>query len=51
MCTEPFVQVAKVNAAGRGIPELDLIVIPHPLGTRAPHEIDELGRPGRNARA
>lgn len=44
MCTEPFVQVAKVNAKGRGIPDLDLIVVPHPLGTRAPDELAELGK-------
>jgi hypothetical protein len=32
-----------VNAKGRGIPDLELVVVPHPLGTRAPDEIAELG--------
>jgi hypothetical protein len=38
------VRLAKVNAAGRGIADLDLIVVPHPLGTRAPDEIAALGK-------
>lgn len=33
-----------MNAKGKGIPDLDLIVVPHPLGTRAPEEIAELGK-------
>jgi hypothetical protein len=37
------VSVAKVNATGRGIPDLDLIVVPHPLGTRPPDQLAELG--------
>ena len=36
--------LARVNAKGRGIPDLDVIVVPHPLGTRPPDEITELGK-------
>lgn len=33
-----------MNAKGRKIPDLELVVVPHPLGTRPPDEIAELGR-------
>lgn len=32
-----------MNAKGRGIPNLDLIAVAHPLGTRAPDEIAAMG--------
>jgi hypothetical protein len=44
VCTEPFVQMAKITAKGRGIPDLELVVVPHPLGTRPSEELDELGK-------
>jgi hypothetical protein len=44
VCTEPFEQLARVNAAGHGLADLHLIVIPHPLGTRPLDEVSELGR-------
>jgi hypothetical protein len=34
--------MAKITAKGRGVPDLELIVVPHPLGTRPPEEIAEL---------
>ncbi len=36
--------MAKITAKGRNIPDLELIVVPHPLGTRPPEEIVELGK-------
>jgi hypothetical protein len=33
-----------VNAKGRKIADLELVIVPHPLGTRAPDEIAELGK-------
>lgn len=35
--------MAKITAKGRGVPDLELVVVPHPLGTRAPEDIAELG--------
>ena len=32
ICSEPFVRLAKAQAAIAGVPDLPLIVIPHPLG-------------------
>ncbi len=32
ICSEPFVKLAKTQARVFGVPDLDLIVIPHPLG-------------------
>jgi hypothetical protein len=32
VCSEPFYRLAKTQAAAGGVPELPLIVIPHPLG-------------------
>lgn len=33
MCTEPFVGLARAVAQGAGHPQIDLIVIEHPLGS------------------
>jgi len=32
VCSEPFFRLAKAQAAAGGVPDLPLIVIPHPLG-------------------
>lgn len=32
ICSEPFVQLAKSQARVFGVPDLPLVVIPHPLG-------------------
>jgi len=32
ICSEPFVQLAKTQAAVGGVADLPLIIIPHPLG-------------------
>lgn len=32
ICSEPFFRLAKAQAAAGGVPDLPLIVIPHPLG-------------------
>jgi hypothetical protein len=32
ICSEPFVKLAKTQAKVFGVPDLALIVIPHPLG-------------------
>jgi len=33
VCSEPFYRLAKTQAAAGGVPDLPLIVIPHPLGS------------------
>ena len=32
ICSEPFFRLAKAQASAGGVPDLSLIVIPHPLG-------------------
>jgi hypothetical protein len=32
ICSEPFLRLAKAQAAVGGVPDLSLILIPHPLG-------------------
>jgi hypothetical protein len=32
ICSEPFVKLAKAQARVFGVPDLALVVIPHPLG-------------------
>jgi hypothetical protein len=44
VCTEPFRALAEMNAKAKGLPGLDLIVIPHPLGVRPVEDVEELGR-------
>jgi hypothetical protein len=44
VCTEPFRALAELNARANGVPELDLVVVPHPLGVRTPAEVEQLGR-------
>jgi hypothetical protein len=44
VCTEPFRALAEMNAKAKGLPELDLIVIPHPLGVRPVDAVEQLGR-------
>lgn len=44
VCTEPFRTLAELNARAKGIPDLDLIVVPHPLGVRPVDEVEEIGR-------
>lgn len=33
-----------MNAKGRNIPDLELVVVPHPIGTRARDEIADIGK-------
>jgi hypothetical protein len=44
VCTEPFESLARLNARARGAENLDVIVLPHPLGVRLVPEVQELGR-------
>jgi hypothetical protein len=44
ICTEPFETLAGINARARQIPDVDLMIVPHPLGSRAPDEITGLAR-------
>jgi hypothetical protein len=39
LCTEPFETMARVEAEGMGLPELPIVVVPHPLMTRTPAEL------------
>ncbi len=32
ICSEPFIRLAKAQAGVEGVPDLPLIIIPHPLG-------------------
>jgi hypothetical protein len=44
VCTEPFEALARLNARARGAEDLDLVVLPHPLGVRPLDEVRQLGR-------
>lgn len=44
VCTEPFRTLADLNARGKGMAHLDLVVIPHPLGVRPVEQVEEIGR-------
>lgn len=38
-CTEPFETMARVESEGMGLPELPMVVVPHPLMTRTLAEL------------
>lgn len=40
--TEVFTSLARIAAAARGFESLPLLVLPHPMETRAPEEIDRI---------
>lgn len=42
VCTKPFEAMAKVESMGMGLPELPIVVVPHPLMTRTPAELSEM---------
>ena len=50
ICTEPFLKLGKAQAKSFGIPDLPLVLIPHPLGGiaidqvqgRADHALPEI---------
>jgi hypothetical protein len=44
VCTEPFRGLAQLNARARKVPDLDIIVVDHPLGVRPVDQVQELGR-------
>lgn len=44
ICTEPFETLAKLNARARKVEDLDVIVLPHPLGVRPVGEVQQFGR-------
>ena len=44
ICTEPFETLAGINARAKRIPAVDLVIVPHPLGSRTADEIAELAR-------
>jgi hypothetical protein len=44
ICTEPFEALAGINARANKVPEVDIVLIPHPLGSRRPDEIQALAR-------
>ncbi len=41
-CTEPFETMARIEAQGMGLPELPIVVVPHPLMTRTQAELREI---------
>jgi hypothetical protein len=41
-CTKPFEMMARLEAEGMGLPELPMVVAPHPLMTRTPAELKEI---------
>lgn len=44
VCTEPFESLARLNMRARGAEDVDLIVLPHPLGVRPVDEVREMGK-------
>ena len=44
VCTEPFRMLGESNAKALGVPGLDILLIPHPLGVRSVEEVEALGR-------
>jgi hypothetical protein len=44
ICTEPFEALAGINARANKVPDVDIVLIPHPLGSRRPDEIQALAR-------
>jgi hypothetical protein len=40
--TEAFANLARTAASARGFAELPLLVLPHPMETRSPEEIDRI---------
>ena len=41
-CTTPFEVMARVEAAGLGLPDLPLAIVPHPLLTRTREELKSI---------
>jgi hypothetical protein len=41
-CTEPFESMARMEAMGLGLPELPVVVVPHPLMTRSEAELTKM---------
>ena len=41
-CTEPFETMARVESDGMGLPDLPMVVVPHPLMTRTPAELTQI---------
>ena len=44
ICTEPFETLASINAKANNVPDVDIVLIPHPLGSRRPEEVQELAQ-------
>lgn len=42
VCTEPFMTVAAATAAGKGMPDLPIATIAHPLAGRPSEEIEHV---------
>ena len=42
LCTTAFVNLARATARGLGMPELPIIVLPHPIGGRSATALEEL---------
>jgi uncharacterized ferredoxin-like protein len=40
--TEVFANLARTAAAARGVDPIPMLVLPHPMETRAPQEIDRI---------
>lgn len=41
-CTEPFEMMARLEAEGMGLPELPMVIVPHPLMTRTSAELKHI---------
>lgn len=42
ICTDHFASLAQLQARGLELPELPLVIIPHPLAARRPEEIEAM---------
>jgi hypothetical protein len=42
ICTEPFEALARINAKAKNAPDVDLVIVDHPLGSRGQVEIDSM---------
>jgi hypothetical protein len=42
ICTEPFEALARINAKAKNAPDLDLVIVAHPLGSRGQDELEAM---------
>ncbi len=44
ICTEPFAGLAAINAKAKKVPDVDLVIVPHPLGSRSENDVQALAK-------